>query len=138
MPPLITTNIFLNSFGLNYFQSATLKSANAIKFMTYNVHMFEAANDLGESVEASMLALIKNEKPAILCVQDFKSGRNIIDSIKSLVNATQFYDGPNDLNVFPTKSIATFSTYPIVNSGFIVLSTTSLVNEAIFTDINTN
>ena len=137
-PPLITVQIFLNSFGLNCFKSETALKGNTVRLITYNVHMFKASNNLNESVQVPILALLKNEQPDILCLQDLQTDLNTIDTIKAILKAAYFYDGPTDRQVFPTKSIAIFSKYPIVNTGFIVLSETSPVNQAIFTDINKN
>ncbi|MDB5246690.1 MAG: endonuclease [Segetibacter sp.] len=141
IPALCTLNIFLNSFGLNYFKSAAAsEGGNTLKFMTYNVHSFKTANDLTQSAQAPILQLIRNEQPEILCVQDFSTERanNTMDSIKTILQTVNFYRGPADPKLFPTNSIATFSKYPIVDTGFIVLSKISKSNQALFTDINKN
>jgi endonuclease/exonuclease/phosphatase family metal-dependent hydrolase len=104
--------------------------------------MFTDANDIETSVQGSILQLIQGEQPDILCMQDFQNNRgvglNTLDSLKIILKASYYYDGPNDPNVFPTESIATLSKFPIVNTGFILFSETSGGNQAIFTDINTN
>ncbi|GEO07520.1 endonuclease/exonuclease/phosphatase family protein [Segetibacter aerophilus] len=142
IPALVTIHIFLNSFGTNFVQSKSDTSSNHLKFMTYNVHMFKDANDLGTDVQPAMLQLIQSEQPDILCMQDFQNnsgvGLNTIDSIKTILNASYYYDGPKNPALFPTQSIATISKYPIVNSGFILFSEFSGGNQAIFTDINKN
>jgi endonuclease/exonuclease/phosphatase family metal-dependent hydrolase len=142
IPALFTINIFLNSFGVNFFPSDVKQGGNKLKFMTYNVHMFTDANDIETSVQGSILQLIQGEQPDILCMQDFQNNRgvglNTLDSLKIILKASYYYDGPNDPNVFPTESIATLSKFPIVNTGFILFSETSGGNQAIFTDINTN
>lgn len=144
LPALVTIHLFLNSFGIHYLSAAREEKGPALKLMTYNVHMFREANKMDSSVQAPMLHLIQNEQPDILTMQDFEStdGRNgglsTIDSIKTILKSNQYYDGPNNLTVFPTKSIATVSRFPIVNSGFIVFSDISGGNQAIFTDIKRN
>ncbi len=144
IPALATIYLFLNSFGLNYFSSAKETKGDTLKFMTYNVHMFTYANDLAANAQPAMLQLIQSQQPEVLCMQDFqlKTGTggqlNTIDSIKTILKTTYFYDGPDNPELFPTQSIVTFSKYPIVNSGFILFSETSGGNQSVFTDINKN
>jgi endonuclease/exonuclease/phosphatase family metal-dependent hydrolase len=144
IPVLVTVQLFLNSFGINYFSSNREVKGHTLKFMTYNVHMFREANNMDSSVQAQMLQLIKNEQPDVLTMQDFEStnGRNgglsTTDSIKTILKAKYYYDGPNNLTVFPTRSIATVSRFPIVNTGYVLFSNNSGGNQAVFTDINRN
>jgi endonuclease/exonuclease/phosphatase family metal-dependent hydrolase len=142
IPALFTTHLFLNSFGTNFFRSTSGTSRNQLKLMTYNVHMFKDADDIGTDVQLPIIQLIQAEQPDILCMQDFQNDRGVVlnpsDSIKTLLKASYYYDGPKDLALFPTQSIATISRYPIVNSGYILFSNSSGGNQAIYTDINKN
>jgi endonuclease/exonuclease/phosphatase family metal-dependent hydrolase len=119
-----------------------VNKGNSLKFMSYNVHMFRASNNINEVVQAPILQLLQQEQPDILCMQDFQSqqegGLSSIDSIRTVLNSNYYYDGPDDPNTFPTKSIVTVSRYPIVNRGFVILSEISLGNQALYTDINRN
>jgi len=142
IPAVATINIFLNSFGFNFFKSSTKPSINTFKLTTYNVHTFKDANDFKSSVRLPIFQLIEEEQPDILCMQDFqtyKKGDSInIAAIKAILKTGHYYNGPKDKKLFPTKSIITFSKYPIVNTGFIILSEGGGGNQAVFTDINKN
>lgn len=140
LPALCTIHLFLNSFGVSFFGSGKKTQGNVIKVMTYNVHSFTPVSDSTFNVHIPMMQLVKNEQPDILCTQDFRSEKdfNTIDTIKTILKSSYFYNGPGNSKLFPTRAIATFSKCPIVNSGFIVFPGSRGGNQAIFTDIIKN
>ncbi len=130
-----------------YFQIQIIKkkipaAAQHFKIMSYNVRLFDHYRWLGDTAtEKNIFYFISDEKPQIICFQEFLtqifSGFTSNDLIKELddtpynhINYISFQSNGNSLG------IATFSSFPIVNKGYIKFENS--VNTAIYTDIKIN
>jgi endonuclease/exonuclease/phosphatase family metal-dependent hydrolase len=130
-----------------YFQIQIIRkkipaAAQHFKIMSYNVRLFDHYRWLGDTAaEKNIFYFISDEKPQIICFQEFLtqkfSGYTSDDLIKELddtpynhINYISFQPKGNNLG------IATFSSFPIVNKGYIKFENS--VNTAIYTDIKIN
>lgn len=116
-------------FGSLYKFSSSKKveNPNNFKVMNYNVRLFNLFNWRSEKdIDTKIIDFIKEEEPAILCIQDYHPRKN------------------NDLSFFKYKyehlsgkkikhGQAIFSQFPIINSGSVEFPNTS--NNAIFADV---
>lgn len=108
-------------------------STATYKVLSYNVHIFGLYSDT--DFHDSIFKYISTENPDIICLQEYfqnnKNHKN--DSIlkKILKSEHKHIYTQGKSNKF---GLATFSKYPIVNTGFIAYDDSSS-NKAIFTDI---
>lgn len=127
-----------------------------IKLMTWNVKNFDLYN-WSHNVETrqNMMALIAAENPDVLCMQEFYNNNQLfrnVNYIRDTLGYRYVYFAPSiQLSKVPkTKlqqtlwksgvlnqqwGVATFSKYPIVDSGMIDFKG-SRANDCIYTDIN--
>ncbi|MFD2567949.1 endonuclease/exonuclease/phosphatase family protein [Pseudotenacibaculum haliotis] len=97
-----------------------------LKIMSYNVKMFNHYGwNTNDSIASKMYDFIKNQDPDILTIQEFYHGENI-----QIDFPYQYIKTKAKKNKF---GMATYSKFPIVNSGSLDLQNTS--NNIIFTDI---
>ncbi len=118
-------------------------SATRLKVMSYNTRLFDLYNWSGDKgTRDKMLELIGGEAPDILCLQEFynsETGKNRnLDTLLKIQKA-KFYDVEYTITVRSTDhwGIATFSAWPIVNSGKILFNTKNN-NACIFSDLKIN
>ncbi|OFX19481.1 MAG: hypothetical protein A2033_07940 [Bacteroidetes bacterium GWA2_31_9] len=129
------TDIFQFSFS-------NKKEEGSIKFLSYNVRVFNLY-DWSHNIPMrdSIMHYIDDEKPDILCLQEyfydeshkFQTTEILADSF----GLNYFHDAYTyKANRIHNFGIATFSRYPIINSGEIRFPETN--NICIFTDIKIN
>lgn len=111
-----------------------------IKVMSYNVRLFDLYNWSNNlQTRDKMFSLIADQAPDIMCLQEFYTSENgkfnNLDTLLKLQKA-KCYDAEYTITLRSTDhwGIATFSVYPIVNSGKIVFNTRSN-NICIFSDL---
>jgi len=136
---LISFPLLMNYFSF-HFGSNDPASSTAFKVMTYNVRNFDLYNwKSGEKTLVKIMEQIKEQQPDILCVQEFfnaDSGK--YQTIKTLMKEAGFTSFRFDSTVSRKKyggwGVATFSRFPIVNSGVIHFPNSKL-NSSLFTDV---
>lgn len=123
---LVIGQLFFGSL-YKFSSSKKVENPNNFKVMNYNVRLFNLFNWRPEKdVDMKIIDFIKEEAPAILCIQDYHPRKN------------------NDLSFFKYKyehlsgkkikhGQAIFSQFPIINSGSVEFPNTS--NNAIFADV---
>ncbi len=116
------------------------KLKKLIKVMSYNVKVFDLYN-WSHNIEtrAKMFSLIKDERPDIMCFQEFFSrDSSKFDNIDSLVHLQKakyvHVEYTSHARLHQHFGIATFSTYPIISKGKIDFGYKSN-NVCIYTDI---
>ena len=130
-----------------YFQIQIIRkkipdTARHFKIMSYNVRLFDRYKWLGDTAtEKNIFYFISDEKPQIICLQEFLipeyAGFTGDDLFKEL-NETP-YNHINYISNHPdgnSLGIATFSSFPIINKGYIKFENS--LNTAIYTDIKIN
>jgi len=113
-----------------------------IRLMTYNVHNFKPyGEELSLSVKEKMLNLVAEQKPDVVCFQEFYTRKNgpydTIDSLKQLLNVKYYYFVPSMKSERESIGMAIFSRYPIKNQGRIEFRG-AYGNESIFVDVIVN
>ena len=123
IPILISWNVLTATFGFVGEKGKGPKSdAGLIRMMTYNVHSFKPyGRENVESVKQQMLDLIAEERPDIICFQEYftrrKGSFDITDSLKRILNKPYYYFVPSSENEYEASGLAIFSRYPIKNKG---------------------
>lgn len=111
----------------NFSSSKHIEDPDNISVMSYNVRLFNLYSWLpSKTVKEDIIALIEQEQPDILCMQEYRTGNPII------------LDGYYNFNALPIDNTikwgqAIFSKFPIVNSGSLEFPNTN--NNGIFIDI---
>ncbi|MBS1652934.1 MAG: endonuclease/exonuclease/phosphatase family protein [Bacteroidetes bacterium] len=121
-----------------------LTPQNALKITSYNCMLFDLYN-WKHNVKShdSIFNELKNEKPSIICFQEFytseeKNDFNNLDSLKQLLQLPYVHtEYTTTLRNYDHWGIATFSKFPIVNKGQIKFKTKAN-NTCIFTDVLIN
>ena len=119
---------------------------NTVKMMSYNVQVMGLYSNLGANIwkisynqRDSIVDLIKNEKPAILCLQEYYADNNPKTTFPTTSLIKKSMDEPQSCFYMPFKrgshqyGLAIFSTYPIVKQGNIDFK--SLSNLAMYADL---
>lgn len=138
---LIGWSILTKSFNISTTTPDGPKSSpQYLRLMTYNVHSFSGlARDGNKPVRKKILQLINSQQPDVICMQEFFSKKSgefaTIDSLKKILNTPYFYTFSVDNVDYEGNGIAAFSKYPIVNKGFIKLSSKRSTNQCIFIDV---
>lgn len=143
---LIGFNVLFNNIGFHPGNSNVAKpnTANAIRFMTYNVHEFKKYGEKKDiSTKHEILELISQQDPDIIGIQEFFSRRvgvyNLLDSMQKIMGTNYYYKEEFHHNRFEYNAIAIFSKWPIINTGFIRLSTErSSENQCLYIDVKKN
>ena len=120
--------------------NAPKSSENMIRVLTYNVHYFQKFDAKRDTAtKQQMLDLIANEKPDILCIQEFFTRQKGVYNFKKILKETTglpyLYFESSSGNDFEKTGLAILSRYPIINQGHIVFPNTGSGNEAIFADV---
>jgi endonuclease/exonuclease/phosphatase family metal-dependent hydrolase len=99
---------------------------NDMKIMSYNVRIFDAYDwSEGANTRDSILAVIRDQQPDILCIQEFyhttkRQGFDLREDISEILQT-----GPPTLGYTHNFSdqhfygLATFSRYPVISSGVV-------------------
>lgn len=115
---------------------------NKLKVMSYNVRLFDLYNwNENKESKAQIMSLINEVNPDVLCIQEyyftedkklaFNTRNYIIDSLGFKYYYENFSEESKNENYF---GMATFSKYPILNSGSKQFSN-DISNQFIFTDV---
>lgn len=119
------------------------KQSEYMKVMSFNVKLFDLYNcnkdwSLNFTGRDSIFRFLHEAQPDILCLQEYfyDSDNHFVtrDSIKQIMNVTNYYEYFPYIRGSQHYGIATFSRYPIINSGYIIFKNVTH-NSAIFTDI---
>jgi endonuclease/exonuclease/phosphatase family metal-dependent hydrolase len=115
---------------------------NALRVMTYNAHNFKRYGSKNDSLtKHEMLALIDDQRPDIIGVEEFYSRRRgqyaIKDSMKKIMKSESYYFNPFSFDTgTEAMGMAIFSKFPITNKGFVLLSADNgSSNQCIFVDV---
>lgn len=137
LPLLIAFPTLKGFVGFHFPDKSIANSSSQFGFMTYNVHEFRSWDDMDKPVPSDIFSVIASEKPEVICMQDFQSTkkRNTVDSIKKMMDTAYVYRGPEDKALFPKNALAIFSKFPIVRTGYILLSDVGSGNQCIYADI---
>jgi endonuclease/exonuclease/phosphatase family metal-dependent hydrolase len=139
---LVGYHVLFNNIGFR-FKSSDTPAPGAIRIMTYNVHNFKPygyENDIVTKHE--MLKLIEAQHPDIINFQEFLTRKRgqyaLVDSMQKLMNSKAYYFETFHKSSEESIGMATFSKYPILNSGLIMLTHMGSDNQCIFIDIKKN
>lgn len=122
----------------------TSNSDSVLKVMTYNAHLFLPINkkQYDDKSRHGILEMITQEKPSVICFQEFysrsKGTYNIKDSLIKLAGLKYYY-----LESFKQKNdevlaMATFSKYPIVKAEVVPFFNHKHANMSMYTDVVVN
>ncbi|MCH4553750.1 endonuclease/exonuclease/phosphatase family protein [Aestuariibaculum lutulentum] len=107
--------------------SKKIETPNNFKVMNYNVRLFNLFEWIPETdVDTKLIDFVKEEAPAILCIQDYHPRKN-----NDLAFFKYRYEHLSGKKIKHGQAI--FSQYPIINSGSVEFPNTS--NNAIFADV---
>lgn len=137
--PFFTSIYVLPDFwGFNYFIKSSDKNTS-IRLLTYNVHRFKKGIYYDDNILPDVLNTVRKVDPDIACFQDFyySKKRNFptVDSIKQVLKTNFVYRGPRKKKFFRGSDLAIFSKYPIVDSGYILLTDEERGRFCIWVDI---
>lgn len=121
---------------------------NCLKVMSYNAKAFNIYSDEQLSLNRQVVHFLQNEKPDILCLQEYSydpNGKTGFRSTEAILNALNVKDNERTHKVvLPYKNklgyqfgMAIFSKYRIVGGG-IVDTTESSSNKSMYVDIRYN
>lgn len=135
---LSLTVILLGLTHLNNFIRFGGSSAEEgnLSLFTYNVRLFNRYEGSGSS-EKEVAAIITEESPDIICLQEFYSSGKALSSIRDFTSLlsgkyeVHYKSMPDRTNTF--YGIVTLSSFPVINRGDIVHPLSSSLT--IFTDI---
>jgi endonuclease/exonuclease/phosphatase family metal-dependent hydrolase len=133
--------ILNKNFGLHKNTNAfEVKKPDAIRIMSYNVHNFKrygAKNDI--STKREILAIIKEQKPDIIGLQEFYTRPNgqydMKDSLIKIIGRQHYFFVPIIFNDSESIGIALFSKYPIIGKGLIHIADKGSENSCIYIDV---
>jgi endonuclease/exonuclease/phosphatase family metal-dependent hydrolase len=122
--------------------------ANCLKVMSYNAKAFNIYRDDQMSLNRQFIHFLQNEKPDILCIQEYSydgSGKSGFNSTDAIINALNVKDNEKTHKVMlPYRNklgyqfgMAVFSKYRIVDGGFVETSDSSS-NKSMYVDIRFN
>jgi len=135
-------NFLFSFFQINFNKKTFNNSEEKIKFLSYNVRVFNLWNWSKEKNRAlKTYNFIKNNNYNIVCLQEFYSsnnyGKNSLDSIlkNSSLKYAHISYAKKGKKIYH-HGIATFSSYPIINKGSVQINKND--NFCIFTDLLIN
>ena len=122
--------------------------ANCLKVMSYNAKAFNIYRDDQMSLNRQFIHFLQNEKPDILCIQEYSydnTGKSGFNSTEAIINALNVKDNEKTHKVMlPYRNklgyqfgMAVFSKYRIVDGGFVETSDSSS-NKSMYVDIRFN
>lgn len=121
---------------------------NCLKVMSYNAKAFNIYRDDQMSLNRQVVHFLQNEKPDILCIQEYSydnTGKSGFNSTEAILYALNVKDNEKTHKVMlPYKNklgyqfgMAVFSKYRIVDGGFVETSDSSS-NKSMYVDIRFN
>jgi endonuclease/exonuclease/phosphatase family metal-dependent hydrolase len=143
IPLLVGWDIHRNVFAFNK-ESSKAGEDSTIRIMSYNAHLFKSieTNEYDVRTKHQMLEMIEEEKPALICFQEFYSRRkgtyNIKDSLKKSLDLKNIYMERFEDSDDETLAIAIFSKYPIIHKKQIRFFDRMHANTCIYIDIKFN
>jgi endonuclease/exonuclease/phosphatase family metal-dependent hydrolase len=127
----ISWNTIRETIGINFTGNKT-GGGGAYKIMSWNVHMFDFYQYKKKpQVKEKMFDLIRNEKPAVACFQEFaytmpkKDSNYTIEALQQKLQMPYYFIQSHPLDSVHLKQVllhygkAIFSRYPIINSRHI-------------------
>lgn len=121
---------------------------NCLKVMSYNAKAFNIYQSNQKSLNRQVIHFLQNEKPDILCIQEYSydaKGKTGFNSTEAILQAMNIKDNERTHKVLlPFKNklgyefgMAIFSKYRIVGGGFVETSDSSS-NKSMYVDIRYN
>ena len=121
---------------------------NCLKVMSYNAKAFNIYRDDQMSLNRQFIHFLQNEKPDILCIQEYSydnTGKSGFNSTQAIINALNVKDNEKTHKIMlPYRNklgyqfgMAVFSKYRIVDGGFVETSDSSS-NKSMYVDIRFN
>lgn len=149
--PIIVILLNVNNFDRHFQLRAQDKPetcANCIKVMSFNAHAFNIYEDNYLSQNKKFINFLKEEKPDILCIQEYcqdRKNKRKFNMTQEILTALGLPDNERSHKLFlPIESkygyeygLAIYSCYRIVNSG-VVETEDSSSNKAFFVDFRYN
>ncbi len=134
-------NHFSNTFPVRVSGNNPSNPDNAFSFLSYNVRLFNLYNWIDDdSVKSEIYDFLINEDPDILCLQEYFFNEddpfNDTRAFQRLHDRYSHIEYSSSNNQNFNFGIATFSKYPIVNTGKIDFVNSS--NISIYTDVAIN
>ncbi len=126
-------------FGYNFTAKDPLTTKQPVKFLSYNVRVFDLYNwSKNEETRDNIFDYIIHQNADIICFQEFFNDKTdqftTLDSLLKFQKAREVHSKYTVVNKgIHQFGIATFSRYPIVNKGNIMFSGTK--NITIYSDI---
>lgn len=120
-----------------------IRDENAIKVLSYNVRLFDLYNWSGnKGTRDKIMTLLKEEKPQILCIQEFFHDNTgyfpTINSVKEIEGIKRYYFHDYvSMNDTAWWGISLFTSFPIVDKGVIEFEK-SHGNLCIYVDLKIN
>ena len=109
------------------------QDSTSIKIMSYNVNIFGLYNS--KNTSDSIFNYIQKEKPNIICFQEYFQNNKHYKYDDTIINKTKAkYKHLYIKGKSHQFGLATFSVFPIINKGIIILPKAT-TNKAMFTDI---
>lgn len=142
---LICWNRLSNYVQYNKQETADSAKASPIKIISYNVQIFDLYNWESNKISEKghdVLNLLKDEKPDLICLQEYHKGRknkvDITDSIQQMTGL-RYHQITNVIRNDKKMpyGIATFSRWPIIDEHVITFEDNQM-NFCIFSDIVIN
>ena len=134
-------NHLSNTIQIRFSGKPPANPVNTFTFLSYNVRLFNLYKWIDDpSVKNSIYEFLLSEDPDVLCIQEYFYSQD--DMYNNTRNFRRLHDRYNHIAYSSTNNkdfnfgIATFSKYPIVNTGNIQFVNSS--NISIYTDIAIN
>ncbi|MEG2240374.1 MAG: endonuclease/exonuclease/phosphatase family protein [Alistipes sp.] len=134
--------VFLGLFKVSLFYKPEFKrhyedassERNTLKFMTYNVRQFYSNN--GQSSADSVLKMIGEVDPDILCMQEFNTP--LVSKNSDFAQLLEIYNSAVgvsnvDVETLSTAPLVIFSKFPIIHTGGVLSQ--SDIRESIWADL---
>ncbi|MBX7142513.1 MAG: endonuclease/exonuclease/phosphatase family protein [Chitinophagales bacterium] len=115
-------------------------ASNPVKIMTYNVRNFDLYNwKQGDATKKLIMELINDQRPDIICFQEFFSmdtgGFATISELQNRLGYPYYrFEKTVERGGYGAWGVATFSRYPIIGSSSIRFSN-SKFNSSLYTDV---
>lgn len=130
-----------NQSLFNFSITTNTKHDGALSLMTYNVKNFDLYDwNKGPNTRAKMLQLLRNERPTLLCLQEFYSSdkKNRFNNEKYLADSLGYSNYVfNKLYIIDTTEawgLAVYSRLPIINDSIIKFKN-ARINGAMYVDV---
>jgi endonuclease/exonuclease/phosphatase family metal-dependent hydrolase len=138
---LIGWTHFSNTFPVRLSRNNPSNPENTFTFLSFNVRLFNLYNWIDDaSVKSEIFGFLVNEDPDILCIQEYfyntEDPFNKSRDFRRLHERYSHIEYSSSNNQNFNFGIATFSKYPIVNTGRINFANSS--NISIYTDVAIN